>query len=276
VTRAVLDGIELYYEVAGTGPRLLLISGTGGDLRAPPRVFDGPLAKAFEIAAYDQRGLGQSSVPPGPYSMADYADDAADILRVLAWEDALVMGMSFGGMVAQELALRHPSAVRRLVLACTSSGGDGGASYPLHELAELPEDDRIVRQLELADTRYDAKWRADHPEEWRSLASLFRARSAIGVDEPQRAQGAAWQLDARRRHDTWARLGQIACPTFVCGGLHDGIAPPANAEHLASAIPGATLRMFHGGHLFLLQDATAWPAITAFLAAEPAGGALVT
>ena len=265
MTRAALDGVELYYEVAGTGPRLLLISGTGGDLRSPPSVFDGPLATRFEIAAYDQRGLGRSSVPPGPYAMADYADDAAGLLDVLAWEDALVMGISFGGMVAQELALRHPRRVRRLVLACTSSGGAGGASYPLHELTALPEDDRIARHLELADTRYDAEWRAAFPEEWRSLASLFRARAVIGSDEPGRAEGAALQLDARRRHDTWDRLDQITCPTLVCGGVHDGIAPPDNAEHLASAIPGATLEMFEGGHLFLLQDRAAWPAITAFL-----------
>jgi 3-oxoadipate enol-lactonase len=267
VTRAALDGAEIYYEVAGTGPRLLLISGTGGDLRAAPRVFDGPWAKTFEIAAYDQRGLGQSSVPPGPYTMADYAADAAGLLDVLAWEDALVMGISFGGMVAQELAVAYPQRVRRLVLACTSSGGAGGASFPLHELAGLPEDDRIARQLELADTRYDAAWRADNRDEWQALASLFRDRATIGADEPGRAEGAALQLEARRHHDTWDRLGQIRCPTFVCGGPYDGIAPPANAEHLASAIPDATLQLFDGGHLFLLQDRAAWPAIVAFLTA---------
>ena len=267
MTRVALPGAELYYEVGGTGPRLLLISGTGGDLRVPPSVFDGPLAKQFEIAAYDQRGLGQSSVPPGPYTMADYAEDASGLLDVLAWEDALVMGISFGGMVAQELALRHPSRVRRLVLACTSSGGPGGASYPLHELADLPDDDRVVRQLELADTRYDAAWRVENPDTFEALARLFRERALIGKDEPGRAEGAARQLEARSRHDTWDRLGQITCPTFVCGGLYDGIAPRANSENLASAIPGATLRLFEGGHLFLIQDRDSWPAIVEFLSA---------
>lgn len=265
MTRAALEGVELYYETSGPGPRLLLISGTGGDLRSPPSVFDAPWAKDFTITAYDQRGLGQSSVPPGPYSMADYADDAAGLLDVLAWEDALVMGISFGGMVAQELALRHGPRVRRLVLACTSSGSQGGASHPLHDLADLPEDDKIARHLELADTRYDQAWREAKPDEWKALASMFRARATIGADEPGRAEGAARQLDARRRHDTWDRLDQITCPTFVCGGVYDGIAPPANAENLASGIPGAVLQMFDGGHLFLLQDRTAWPAITEFL-----------
>jgi len=263
----VVDGAELYYEVAGTGPRLLLISGTGGDLRSPPRVFDGPLATRFEIAAFDQRGLGQSSVPPGPYTMAGYADDAAGLLEVLGWEDALVMGISFGGMVAQELAIGHPDRVRRLVLACTSSGGAGGASYPLHELVDLPEDDRVARQVELADTRYDQAWRDANPDEWQALVSLFRARAAVGAHEPGRTEGAAWQLDARRGHDTWDRLHQIRCPTLVCGGVYDGIAPPVNSEHLASAIAGAAVQLFDGGHLFLLQDRSAWPAITAFLSA---------
>ncbi|MEQ9005037.1 MAG: hypothetical protein RIE74_15870, partial [Pseudomonadales bacterium] len=69
--------LALHYEVAGTGPRALFISGTGGDLRNRPNVFDSPLAAAFELLAYDQRGLGQSEAPPGPYTMADYGDDAA-------------------------------------------------------------------------------------------------------------------------------------------------------------------------------------------------------
>jgi 3-oxoadipate enol-lactonase len=267
MSRAVVNGVELYYEVAGAGPRLLLISGTGGDLRQAPRIFDGPLTKAFETAAFDQRGLGQSSIAPGPYSMADYADDAAGLLDALAWEDALVMGISFGGMVAQELAIRHPERVRRLVLACTSSGGAGGSSFPLQELTALAEDDRLARQLELSDSRYDEAWRRANPEEWKALASLFRERAAIGADEPGRAEGAALQLDARSRHDTWDRLGRIGCPTFVCGGVYDAIAPPGNAENLASAIPGATLQMFDGGHLFLLQDRSSWPAIIAFLSA---------
>src|SRR3984957_4944173 len=108
---AQLGSIDLYYERAGDGPPLLFISGTGGDLRVKPNVFDGPLAKSFDVLGYDQRGLGRSAKPDVDYTMADYADDAAGLLGALDWASAKVVGVSFGGMVAQELAIRHPAKV---------------------------------------------------------------------------------------------------------------------------------------------------------------------
>src|ERR1700709_1990805 len=99
---AQIGDIELYFERAGSGPPLLFISGTGGDLRAKPNIFSGPLAKSFDLLAYDQRGLGQSSKPDRGYTMADYADDAAALMDHVGWASALVVGVSFGGMVAQE------------------------------------------------------------------------------------------------------------------------------------------------------------------------------
>ena len=118
--------LRMYYEMRGKGRRLLVISGTGGDLRRSPSIFEMPLAQHFEILAYDQRGLGQTSKPDIPYTMIDYADDANTLLDSVEWDRCLVMGISFGGMVAQEFALRYPHRVERLVLASTSSGGAGG------------------------------------------------------------------------------------------------------------------------------------------------------
>jgi len=255
------NGVSLYYELGGAGDRFLIISGTGGDLRQPPRLADGPLAESFEVLAYDQRGLGQSSVPPWPYAMADFANDAAALLDGVGWDDCVVMGISFGGMVAQELAVAHPDRVERLVLACTSAGGAGGSSYPLHELVELAPDERAAVSIRLADVRIDDAWVQANPERWQALVATRRPEH----DDPHRKEGARLQLEARRGHDAWGRLGSISCPTLVCGGKYDGIAPRANSENLARAIPGARLAMFEGGHMFLVQDKAALSEIIAFL-----------
>jgi 3-oxoadipate enol-lactonase len=259
--RCDVGEVSLYYELTGTGERLLSISGTGGDLRQEPKLTDGPLGERFEVLAYDQRGLGQSSVPPWPYTMADFAHDAAALLDALSWDDCLVMGVSFGGMVAQELAIRHPERVRRLVLACTSAGGVGGASYPLHELVgEGPSE----RRLQILDTRWDEAWRQAHPE----MVKLIGERMRLEGEDGKPSEGLTNQLAARADHDTSGRLGAIACPTLVCGGRFDGIAPPSNSEFLAGAIPDARLEMFDGGHAFFVQDPAAIPAIVDFLSSD--------
>lgn len=260
---ATLNGLNFHYERAGDGPPLLFISGTGGDLRVKPNVFASPLARAFDLLAHDQRGLGRTDKPDVPYSMADYADDAAALLDHVGWDQALVLGVSFGGMVAQELVLRHPSRVTRLVLACTSPGGEGGASYPFHEIEDLKGEARARHLIPISDTRRDATWAAAHPEDYAKLIELTAADPFAG--EPGRAEGAHRQLEARARHDTWDRLADIACPVLVAGGRYDGIALPETLEKMAGRIPGAELRFFDGGHLFMLQDRAAYPAMIAFL-----------
>jgi 3-oxoadipate enol-lactonase len=260
---AKLPDIELYYERAGEGPPLLFISGTGGDLRTKPNQFDGPLPKSFDMLGYDQRGLGRSEKPDVPYSMADYADDAAALMADQGWDEALVIGVSFGGMVAQELAIRHPDRVKRLVLACTSPGGPGGASFPFHEIEHLKGEARARYLIPISDTRRDDAWAAAHPDQH----ALFVAMGAADpfADEPGHAMGAHRQLEARAAHDAWDRLGEIACPTMIAAGRHDGIALPATQEKMAAQIPDAKLQFFEGGHLFMIQDRTAAPAMAAFL-----------
>jgi len=257
------NGISLYYERAGSGPPLLFISGTGGDLRVKPNVFDGPLARRFDLLAYDQRGLGQSDKPDVAYSMADYSDDAAALLTDQGWDEALVIGVSFGGMVAQELALRHPSRVSRLVLACTSPGGEGGASFPFHEIEHLRGEPRARYLIPISDTRRDDVWAAANPDLYAQFVAMGAANPY--ADEPGHAMGAHRQLEARAHHDAWDRLSEIACPVMVAGGRYDGIALPVTQEKMAARIPGAKLQFFEGGHLFMIQDRTAIPAMAAFL-----------
>ncbi|MBS0409307.1 MAG: alpha/beta hydrolase [Proteobacteria bacterium] len=258
--------IDIYFERQGEGPRLLFISGTGGDLRIKPNIFDGPLARQFDLLAFDQRGLGQTSKPDAPYSMAGYADDAAGLMDALGWQDALVLGVSFGGMVAQELVLRHPAKVRRLVLACTSPGGAGGASFPFHEIGHMERVERSKHLIPISDTRRDAAWADGHAEFYDQLVVMGAADPY--ADEPGHAMGARRQLEARALHDTWDRLPTIACPVMIAGGRFDGIALPRTQERLAARIPGATLRMFDGGHMFMIQDRAAVPAMAEFLLAD--------
>jgi 3-oxoadipate enol-lactonase len=258
-----VNGLPLYFERAGSGPPLLFISGTGGDLRNKPNVFDGPLAKSFDLLAYDQRGLGQSGKPDVPYTMADYADDAARLMADQGWDEALVVGVSFGGMVAQELAIRHPGRVKRLALACTSPGGEGGASFPFHEIGHLTGEARARHMIPISDVRRDDAWAAAHPDQYALFVAMGAADSY--ADEPGHAMGALRQLEARAAHDTWDRLPRIACPTMIAAGRYDGIALPATQEKMAARIPGAALQWFEGGHLFMIQDRTAAPAMTAFL-----------
>ncbi len=257
--------LQMYFEIRGKGPHLLVISGTGGDLRRSPSIFEMPIAQHFEILACDQRGLGQTSRPDIPYTMVDYAEDVNALLEAVGWDCCLVMGISFGGMVAQEFALRFPDRVERLVLASTSSGGAGGASYSLHELADLTVEEYARKIVYLSDTRRDAVWQAANPAQFQSLLGQTLAGLRVGADEPGRQMGARRQLEARALHDTYDRLSNLRMPVYVCGGRYDGIATPANLEAMQKQIPGARLELFEGGHLFFIQDPRAFERIVAFL-----------
>jgi 3-oxoadipate enol-lactonase len=262
--------LDVCVEVHGSGPRVLLISGTGADLRADPNRANHPLVQAgFTVAMYDQRGLGRTTKPDSEYSMAMYADDAAGLLDALAWPTAHVMGISFGGMVAQHVVLRHSDRVNRLVLACTSSGGAGGSSFDLLAIHDLDPVERQKIALSVMDTRNDMA--VDPPVFAPGLEPIVRGMAAMALldaDDPSKAMGARRQLEARAPHDVWTELPSVRARTLVVGGRFDQQASPENVANLASRISGAQLTMFDGGHLFLVQDPNAWPTIASFLQQE--------
>jgi 3-oxoadipate enol-lactonase len=262
VPSVVANGIELYYERRGQGPRLLFVNGSGSSI-ATSELLIKLFTNDFDVLVHDQRGLGRSEIPPGPYAMADYAADAEALLDHVGWDRTNVVGVSFGGMVAQELAVTCPERIERLALLCTSPGGAGGASYPLHELADLPEQERSERGTLLLDTRFTPEWLADHAGD-RALAEMMAARRGSEKSAEQ-LRGEAEQLAARGHHDVCDRLQYVTCPTFVAGGRFDGIAPPSNAEAIVARIPGAQLRVYDGGHAFFAQDPAALPDVLRFL-----------
>ena len=255
--------ISNYYERSSNqsnGP-LLYIGGTGGDLRNRPNQLDSPLKDSFEIISYDQRGLGQTSKPKNKYTMKQYANDAADLIDKLGFSRLPVMGVSFGGMVAQELVIRHPDKVSKLILACTSSGGEGGSSYPLHKLEELDPEKKLETGIHINDLRITDAWVKENPKDWEKLKELSSNR----IQYKPEPFGFKNQLMARKEHDTSNRLFAIKVPVLLQGGKYDGIAPIKNMEYLNKNIKSSTLNFYEGGHLFLIQDKQAFKDIITWL-----------
>ena len=255
------DGLGIHYERQGRGAPLLFLNGSGATLESSALLI-ALFTDRFDVAAHDQRGLGRTGVPPGPYSMADYALDARAVLDALGWERARVVGVSFGGMVAQELAVTFPDRIERLALVCTSPGG-ASASYPLHELATKTDAERAALRPVLLDTRFTPEWLDAHSGD-RRLVEMMDGRGPAPAGSEQ-ARGELEQLRARAGHDVLDRLGAITCPTLVASGRFDGIAPVANGEAIATRVPGAELRVYEGGHAFFAQDPAALPEILDFL-----------
>ena len=198
--------------------------------------------------------------------MANWAADGAALLDHVGWSTANVFGISFGGMVALEFAVTWPQRVERLAVACTSAGGEGGSSYPLHTIADLPPAEQERLRLHLADSRYTPEFLAAHPFDQMLVDMAVAARAIPKTDEQLR--GERLQLEGRRGHDVWGRLGNIACPTAIAYGEFDALAPPENSHALASRVGGSRVQGFDGGHGFLFQDRNAFPWVLDFLAAR--------
>jgi len=262
-TRSV--DIDIHYQRRGKGCPVLFIGGVGGDLRSRTTVFDSPLATHFDILAFDQRGTGLTDKPDIACTLAQYAQDATAVMDAVDWDSAHVVGVSFGGMVAQELVLRYPDRVRSLVLCCTTAGGAGGSSYPIHELSSLSPAERSLKMLAIGDERYNEAWQAAHVEETERMLKEAAAEASPFLKEPGGIAGITRQIEARSHHDCFDRLPSIQVPTLVCGGKYDGQARPDAVRNLHSQIPAATLRFFEGGHRFLSQDPDAYRVITGFI-----------
>ena len=254
--------ISINYEITGSGPRVLFFNGSGATLKTTALLI-GALAKTCTVLAHDQRGLGETSIPDGPYTMAQFASDGAALLDHVGWDTCAVVGISFGGMVAQEFAVSYPQCVEKLVLLCTSAGGEAGSSYPLHELGALPVEERAARITTLTDNRFTPEWLASHPDDAAMVA--MRNEQATVPKSKETVKGEMLQLGARIGHDVCNRLHRVTAPVFVTAGRFDGIAPVSNSEEIVKRLPDATLSIYEGGHIFTAQDRRAIEDIRTFL-----------
>jgi pimeloyl-ACP methyl ester carboxylesterase len=247
MARARNGSVELHWEEQGTGSdAVLLVMGLGmnatGWWRTAP-----VLAHRLRAIAFDNRGVGRSGRPPGPYTAADMADDGVAVLDAAGVDRAHVYGISLGGMIAQEIALRHPQRVRSLVLGATTPGGKDAAAADdatlafFRRRAEMPAEEAVWASVPY---NYSARTRREHPQR---IGQDIAERLRYPVERaPYEAQ-----LEAALGHDAHSRLGDIEAPTLVVHGREDRMVPRENARILAQAIPGAQLTLLDdAAHLY--------------------------
>ncbi|MBA3370908.1 MAG: alpha/beta fold hydrolase [Thermoleophilaceae bacterium] len=261
------DDLRLHYELTPAGGReagipVLLVMGLGvsatGWWRTVPI-----LAESRPVIAFDNRGVGRSDRVPGPYSTPQMADDAIAVLDVAGFERAHVYGISLGGMIAQEIVLRHPDRVAGLVLGATAAGGpdaippDEATLAFFRRRAEMPASEAVWASVPYS---YGSTTRREHAQR---IADDLEQRLRYPVEpEPYVAQ-----LTAALWHDACRRLGEVDTPTLVVHGDEDQLVPAANAGLLAAAIPGSKLELWPGAsHIYPTDEPEADRSVARFLA----------
>ena len=241
---ASVNGLDLYYEETGSGPPLLLLAGLSGTALGWAMLLPA-LAEHFRVIAFDNRGAGRSSAPPGPYTTREMADDAVALLTHLGIERAHVIGQSMGGLIAQELALAHPQRVDHLVLYSTYARPRPAIHDPwLKNWVEASERGNPDQLATLLMPWFLTPAFMAQPDQVEAAIAEW-----VADPYPAPAQGVAAQAAACLSHDTLSRLGQIAAPTLVLVGAEDIVTPVACAQELAEGIPGARLHVLErGGH----------------------------
>lgn len=248
---ARVNSIEIHYEVAGQGDPLLMIMGFGADSRM--WMLQTPaFSPHYRCITFDNRGVGHSSKPEGPYTMEQMAEEAVAVLDAAGAERAHVLGISMGGAIAQHVALKWPERVRSLVLASTWAARN--AYLPrISDLGELVlaggDIEALVRSSMLL--LFTPKLFIEHPD-------------MIGIIESQALEGAvdAEVFRAQRaavfEHHTIDQLPSLDIPTLVMTAKRDVFVPPELSYQIADAIPGAQLVVLDSGHAYNFEEADAF------------------
>jgi pimeloyl-ACP methyl ester carboxylesterase len=241
--------LRLFYAEAGQGDCLLLLTGLGGDHLAWAFQL-APFAARYRVVAFDNRGAGQSDAPDVPYSTRLMAEDALGLLDALGIPHAHVLGVSLGGMIAQELALAAPHRVRSLHLGCTLARPDPFLRAVVAAWREVRTRlDRATALRAMAPWLFAPATYNQRPEVVERLLA-----SALTHPFPQSLTGFLRQVEAVQGHDTRDRLGEIRCPTLVSVGADDMLVGPRFARELADGIPGAALVVVpEAGHVYFWE-----------------------
>ncbi len=244
----VQDDLKLYYESHGRGSPLILIRGLGSNAdHWYAQVPD--LSRHHHVITFDNRGIARSSDPGGPFTLQDLAHDTITLMDALQIERAHILGLSMGGMIAQEMAIRHPHRVSGLILVVTHCGGT----------RQILAADEIRQKLERLVVLGDL-------DAWVQIMALFFANLKIfqhyadaSTKHPARNKILKRQWDAAAGHSTYDRLDRIKAPTLIITGKKDLLIPPVNSKILAQRIPDAELlEIPGGGHLILVEQPRAF------------------
>jgi pimeloyl-ACP methyl ester carboxylesterase len=254
-------GVELYWESTGNGPAVLLISGQAMTLDAWWRTVP-ELCGSFRVLTFDNRDMGRSSHWAWPYLVAQMADDAIAVLDAAGVDQAHIYGISLGGMVAQELALRFPDRVQSLVLGATTAGGPEAIlakSQPLTFFVRVGAMAPEEAEWAAVPYNYGVRTRREHGQR---IAEDIAKR----VEHQTDTLAYLHQVGAAASHNTVGRLRSIHIPTLVMHGEDDVVIPPRNGEILAREIPGAELKLWPGaGHLYVTDEPEADRYVRRFL-----------
>ena len=243
--------INLHYDEYGSGEPLLMIMGLGASSAAWEPDLVQELAKSFRTITFDNRGTGQSDKPDKPYSIEMFADDAAGVLDGLEIPRAHIFGVSMGGMISQEFALRHPGRTGTLTLGCTTAGGHHSVPPPPESLKVLTAPREGVPPEEIIRRGWPLSYSKRYIE---SNRAELEGRIARLLEHPTPPFAFKRQLEGTYTLKTWDRLPNIKAPTLVITGADDVLIPARNSELIAGQIPGAKLHLIaNAGHGFTTE-----------------------
>jgi 3-oxoadipate enol-lactonase len=238
-------------------PRVLLLGGSNFDLRLKRSFLGTALTEQCHVATYEPRGIGRTEQPSGEWSMRDYALDALALLDALGWQNAHVIGESFGGMTALHVALLAPTRIRSITVSSATAGGAKHASYDIAQFLKLPREEAAKQAMALQDTRNVTSQNSD-PQAFETALKQRQEFERQFADPSISSGGYARLLSARAGHDCVAELELINVPVTVICGKYDLQARPDSQQALVDALPTAQFEMFEAGHgvLFARPEAT--------------------
>jgi 3-oxoadipate enol-lactonase len=238
----MVGDLNMYYEVPGQGEPLVLIAGLGSDLS--DWAFQIPeFSKKYRVITFDNRGAGRTDAPDMPYSIRMMSDDTVGLMDVLGIDQAHILGVSMGGYIAQELAIRHPGRARSLILGSTSAGPYQLEAHVLTTWAAAAIKgigQKTFFQLMLPFIFTDKLF--ENPDMVQTAVDMIAAHHSVTP-----AYAIVRQLMACVEHDARGRLGRITVPTLILAGKDDILVPFSLSEELATNIPKAELVVLDGG-----------------------------